>query len=361
MRFRKRPSTLAQKRVRPDVCGGGVRGRAGRGSGVIIPYNVDVPMARIPVANWILIGITCVIGTWGIFDEQTESVLVLFRGEKFSALQLIGNLFGHADFIHLIGNMVFLFVFGNAINAKLGHGWFLGLYFGIGIAESLVWLGIGTGPATLGASGAIMGIVGAFLALYPRNDVSVFYWFGMWWTGTVAVSSYWVILLYFSFDLIGLLLGGEGVNYIAHISGWMMGLAGMYVALKLGWVARERGEETILDAAGHHETAQAREEKLAREIARAIAATRGGGGVDLSRPAPRRVREEDLAPVELAPELEPPPGTGQGPAPGPGPRAKPAIIHDASAAHPLPRKDGAAKDRSGNTQKKTGSGDELIL
>jgi hypothetical protein len=202
-----------------------------------------------------------------------------------------------------------------------------------------------------------MGIVGAFLALYPRNDVSVFYWIGMWWTGTVQVSSYWVILLFFSFDLMGLLRGGEGVNYIAHISGWMMGLAGMCGALKLGWVTRDRGEETIVDAAGHHESAQARKDKTAREIARAIAATRRGGGVDLSRPAPRPVREEDLAPIELAPER----GAGTNQERRPVKNAKPAIIHDASAANPLPKKAAPPSPGGEGAEKRPGSGDELIL
>ena len=63
------------------------------------------------------------------------------------------DLFQHADWLHLFGNMLFLFVFGNAINAKLGHLGFLAFYLGIGACESLVWLVIGAGAeARLGAS-----------------------------------------------------------------------------------------------------------------------------------------------------------------------------------------------------------------
>src|SRR5947209_19825054 len=153
----------------------------------MIPLTVDVPMKRLPWANWGLILTTVVISlavpsataevtirSREVLTHYHYSPLVLQR-EGFAAYQFVTALFQHADLIHLFGNMLFLFVFGNAINAKLGHGGFLASYLGIGVLVHLVWLAVGGGEAYLGASGAIMGVCGMFLVLYPRNDVRVFW------------------------------------------------------------------------------------------------------------------------------------------------------------------------------------------
>ena len=76
--------------------------------------------------------------------------------------------------LHLLGNLLFLFTFGNAVNAKLGHLPFLALYFGSGAFAGLAWLLLGSRVPVLGASGAIMGITGAFLVLYPLNEISYY-------------------------------------------------------------------------------------------------------------------------------------------------------------------------------------------
>src|SRR5262249_9879509 len=127
----------------------------------MLPLTVDVPMKRLPWANWGLILVTVVVslavpavrGEHFIFAAEPArpefSPLVLQR-DRFAAYQLVTSLFQHAGFLHLFGNMVFLFVFGNAINAKLGHVGFLASYFGIGVLEGVVWLAVGHGPAGLG-------------------------------------------------------------------------------------------------------------------------------------------------------------------------------------------------------------------
>src|SRR5215207_6421198 len=145
----------------------------------MIPLTLDVPMKRVPWANWALLLATVVVSlavpyaehqhgglTPGGSVRQQYSPLVLQR-DRFAPYQLVTALFQHADLIHLFGNMLFLFVFGNAVNAKLGHAGFLAAYLGIGVLEGLAWLAVGAGSAVLGASGAIMGICGMFLVLYP--------------------------------------------------------------------------------------------------------------------------------------------------------------------------------------------------
>jgi membrane associated rhomboid family serine protease len=151
-------------------------------------------MKRIPWANWGLI-LTTIILSLVVPHVRVEPILIHFSEdgrpqislpkEKFSPLvlqrdhfavyQLVTALFQHAGFLHLFGNMLFLFVFGNPINAKLGHFFFLICYLVIGVLENLAWLVFGPESACLGASAAIMGLCGMFLVLYPRNDVKVFW------------------------------------------------------------------------------------------------------------------------------------------------------------------------------------------
>src|SRR5205823_6429966 len=148
---------------------------------------VDVPMARVPVANWVLIGVTSLvtIAVWvheartADRDDQEPEYPLALKPADFSPTQLVTYQFVHADILHLAGNMMFLFVFGNAVNAKLGHWQFVVIYLLLGVLAGAAFIPFAGGLPVLGASGAIMGIVGVFLVLFPRNDVQVFYWFGL--------------------------------------------------------------------------------------------------------------------------------------------------------------------------------------
>jgi membrane associated rhomboid family serine protease len=282
---------------------------------VLIPINVDVPMQRWPYANWALIGLTCILAVVYLSDPASgEGVFVLWSGGDFEPVQLIGSLFGHGDPLHLIGNMAFLFVFGNAIDAKLGHLPFLALYFGLGVLESLVWLALGDGSPTLGASGAIMGIVGVFLVLYPRNDVTCFYYFGPVFTGTFSVSSYWIILMYIAFDVVGLALAGEsGVNHLAHFAGAASGFAIAASLNAAGVIKSADGEETIIDLyRARHSPAPDPVRRAARSAPSAP-----------PPPVPRS-RPLDLGPIPLAGDEPPRPRSAPRPAPSSPPRQRPA-------------------------------------
>ncbi|MEW6252812.1 MAG: rhomboid family intramembrane serine protease [Planctomycetota bacterium] len=195
---------------------------------MLIPYSTDVPQDRQPIANWLLVGATVLISAAAIVSDQLDMANpLLLQRHAFSIPQLFTSLFLHDGFVHLLGNMVFLFCFGNAVNAKLGHALFVLAYLLLGALAGLAWLLMDTGTAALGASGAIMGIVGMYLVFYPRNDVAVFYFFWLFYfvrTGVFTVSSYWIILLYLLFDAWGLLLGDGGVAYVAHLAGAVAGI-----------------------------------------------------------------------------------------------------------------------------------------
>lgn len=219
---------------------------------MIFPYNVDVPMQRRPWANWGLILATAIIGFPCWSDPQhyileSDSYFLYLDREDFRWYQLIGNLFGHAGAGHLLGNLWVLFLYGNAVNAKIGHWQYLVLYFAIGIIDSAIWLMLGDEGITLGASGAVMGIIGAFVVLYPRNDVSIFYWLFIVKMGTFQVSAYIVIAIYVLMDFVGLLGGGGTVNHIAHLGGMGLGFGAMMALAAAGLVKPDAGEQTMLD------------------------------------------------------------------------------------------------------------------
>jgi membrane associated rhomboid family serine protease len=252
---------------------------------MIIPYHIDVAMDRVPFMNWILITFTCVVTfvAWGIDKKRTEidiapiisqstdwknpgsmeefdsswldsqAPFLSLQREHFAFYQLITHILVHNDMWHLAGNMLILFIFGNAINGKLGHLSFLGLYLIFGILAGLCWLLLDRGFAALGASGAIMGICGVYLVLYPKNEVSILWWFFIR-GGTIEIASYWLLLLWFVGDLIGCFAGGDGIAYVAHLGGAIAGFAvGLFLVVN-DWVESPAGEENLLQAWGLRES-----------------------------------------------------------------------------------------------------------
>ncbi|MEO1716986.1 MAG: rhomboid family intramembrane serine protease, partial [Planctomycetota bacterium] len=128
---------------------------------MIVPYSVDVPMERWPIANWCLMLATCAT-SFVAFPAMTggapiESWMLYGADPWDSELAVLGSVMTHADLSHLVGNMIFLFVFGNAVNAKLGHSMFIALYFIFGAISSVASAMFSDVPG-LGASGAIAGI-----------------------------------------------------------------------------------------------------------------------------------------------------------------------------------------------------------
>jgi membrane associated rhomboid family serine protease len=261
---------------------------------MLIPYSVDVPMERWPFTNWALIAITCVISIgilidpprsdrWTVekdapgapviervFLDELEGVSSLALNPRhFSFLQLFTCVFVHGDLFHLIGNMIFLFVFGNAVNAKMGHIPFLLSYFLLGALASCAWLLLGNGQPAVGASGAIMGIVGLFLVFFPRNDVTILYWFSFYFSGTFDLSSMWIILSYLAGDLFGSLTagGGGGVAYVAHLGGALGGIACGVAAIQLGWFAATPYEVNLLQLLGWQEKTPRKKKKKKRRVA----------------------------------------------------------------------------------------------
>jgi len=209
---------------------------------LLVPYHVDVPMRCVPWANWVLLAVTVLCYPLGFSAGADE--LILGRG----SLGYVGHMFLHADVLHLLMNMVFLWVFGNAVCAKLGNLVYPVVYVGLGVAAGFVAQLADPRPA-VGASGAINGVVGLFVVWYLLNDISCgyVYWFlSLAGVGTYSVSSYWMVLLWAAFDVWGAVRGGGNIGYYAHLGGFATGFVLAVVLLKIGLIEMERGERSLL-------------------------------------------------------------------------------------------------------------------
>ncbi len=143
---------------------------------------------------------------------------------------LMTSMFLHGGWMHLIGNMMYLWIFGNNIEDVMGHGRFLVFYGLCGIAAALSHAT--TDPLSVipmvGASGAISGILGAYLLLYPRAKVLVLIPLGFF-SQMIYVPAAVVLGLWFVMQVVsgGMSLGAEGggVAFFAHIGGFLAGMA----------------------------------------------------------------------------------------------------------------------------------------
>ena len=144
-------------------------------------------------------------------------------------ITLITSMFMHGGFAHILGNMLYLFMFGDNIEDRLGHGRYAVFYLLTGVLASLAHvfttaaLGGNTMVPSLGASGAISAVLGAYLVLFPKKRVYVILIRFVTAVPAIVAIGIWIV-----FQLVrglGALGGGAGVAYAAHIGGFIAGLA----------------------------------------------------------------------------------------------------------------------------------------
>ena len=139
-------------------------------------------------------------------------------------LTLLSSMFMHGDLLHLGGNMVFLWVFGDNVEHRAGPILFLAAYLGAGLVGSLAQIMSDTGSAipTLGASGAISGVLGAYLVLFPGNRVTVFMFRFVTQVPALVAIGIWIAFQIFA--NFATPTGAGGVAYLAHIGGFAAGV-----------------------------------------------------------------------------------------------------------------------------------------
>jgi membrane associated rhomboid family serine protease len=143
---------------------------------------------------------------------------------------LISSIFSHGSWMHLIGNMWFLWIFGNNVEDAMGSGRFFVFYMLCGIAASFAQIAADTTSAVpmVGASGAIGGVMGAYIVLYPKVHVHMFFLFRTFAIPAILMLGYWIIMqLVGGFNSIGSSNGG--VAFWAHIGGFIAGMGFIFL------------------------------------------------------------------------------------------------------------------------------------
>ncbi len=190
-----------------------------------------MPVATISllVANLLIFALT--VSPLLEIRPEVADAFALSRSNA-SLVTLITHLFLHQNVLHVLGNMWFLYIFGFAVEGRLRAGRFLAIYFGSGIFASLLqlWIFGGSGAYLAGASGAIMGVLGAALYLFPHGQVQFIWGFGpsRWQMSTWNMM--FVAAYYLGLDLLFIFLGGftSGVAHLAHIAGAAIGFGICY-------------------------------------------------------------------------------------------------------------------------------------
>lgn len=204
----------------------------------LLPLRVNVLFPRVPTANYCII-ILCtfcfILQQSGLISEQAYGYLL--NNSWSNILGFFTSAFLHADWAHFIFNMLYLWIFGNAVNSKLGNKKYLILYTAATLTSSLGHLILSDVPA-LGASGAINGVIGFYFALYLNNYITIFWFFFFIYLrfGIKEVSSKWIIIFWLLSDIIGAYFGWGNTAYGAHLGGFVGGFILAILFLKQHWV-----------------------------------------------------------------------------------------------------------------------------
>jgi len=213
----------------------------------MIPLKDDIPSYKTPVVTISLIFVNCVIfflqlslGHKGFESSVTKFGAVSFEITHFweatpnlsfvPISSLFSSMFVHGGLFHLLGNMLYLWIFGDNVEDRLGHTKFLLFYITCGLIASFSY--IVTAPNStipmVGASGAISGVLGAYLLKFPRARILTLIFLGFF-VRMVRIRAFFVLGFWFLLQLANGLpsLGAEaigGVAWFAHIGGFLGGM-----------------------------------------------------------------------------------------------------------------------------------------
>ncbi len=212
----------------------------------MIPLKDDIPSGRFPIITWILI-----VANIGIFIYE-KLVGLPYIVQKYGCIpfeiihgvdlppyvdtpiyvNIITSMFLHGSWLHLIFNMLFLFVFGDNVEDWFGHFKFLFLYIICGLAGALsqIIASINSRIPMVGASGAIAGVMGSYLVLYPRAKILTIFPFFIF-IRIILLPAWFYLGYWIALQVLGSMFTPAytaGVAFLAHLGGFF---AGMFITL----------------------------------------------------------------------------------------------------------------------------------
>lgn len=214
----------------------------------MFPFKDNIPTLRFPLVTVSLVVANVAVFLYGLTltPAQTsvfysEYGMIPYRisgggswhlqGDPSVYLPLLTSMFIHAGWLHIAGNMLFLWIFGNNIEDSMGRLRFIVFYLMCGLFASFAQIAVEplSRIPNVGASGAIAGVLGAYLLLFPRAKVTTLVFLGIFIT-VIELPAIIVLLFWFAFQLLSGAIGltdagsGDGVAYFAHIGGFVAGL-----------------------------------------------------------------------------------------------------------------------------------------
>ncbi|MFI4912015.1 MAG: rhomboid family intramembrane serine protease [Sedimentisphaeraceae bacterium JB056] len=218
----------------------------------MIPIKTDLRLKRTPYANYALIAVNVFIFliTFAPHPVKYEIKIVteplkdwaqtfILNSARPQLWQFVTYGFLHSSYQHIIGNMFFLYLFGNNVNDRLGNTGYISFYI-----AGCIFAGIGYSllhdTPVLGASGAVSAVTGAYLVLYPRSVITILYWFVI--IGTIDVPAIWFILLKMVLidNVIQARYMSAPIAYDAHLAGYAFGFITPMVLLWTGLLQRSK-------------------------------------------------------------------------------------------------------------------------
>ncbi len=222
----------------------------------MIPLRDENPSGSTPIATWVLIAINVAaflyeillgpdlrafIMNWGFVPLRLANAVGAGAEPLPPVLAtLFSSMFLHGGWAHLAGNMWYLWIFGDNIEDRLGRGRYIAFYLAAGIASVLVHFAAhpGSGAPTVGASGAIAGVLGAYMRAFPRARVITlipfFPFFQVTALPAIVVLGLWFVIQFFSGALALAWSRVGGVAWWAHIGGFAFGYLGMMLFVPRG-------------------------------------------------------------------------------------------------------------------------------
>lgn len=211
----------------------------------MIPLRDNAGASRLSPANLLLIAanfavffyelrlgprLTPFFYQYGMVAVRLTAPGLPHAGVLWPPLTLVTSMFLHGGWLHILGNMLFLFIFGPAVEKSLGHLRFLLFYLGGGVAAGLVtvWMDPSSAVPVIGASGAIAAILGAYFVLYPRARILTLLPLFIL-VEVIEVPAVFYLMLWFAWQLYAGLHSSHGsmggVAWWAHVGGFLIGLA----------------------------------------------------------------------------------------------------------------------------------------
>jgi membrane associated rhomboid family serine protease len=206
----------------------------------MIPLRDVIPSRSTPYITLTIIVLNAL--AWLVEISLPREVLPVFLQvygvvpADFHGSTLISSMFLHGSWSHIIGNMWYLWIFGDNIEDRLGHGRFIVFYLLCGIAAAVGHIVVDPNSTlpTIGASGAIAGVMGAYFVLYPQSRVlTLVPWIFLQIVEMPAIVllGFWFLMQLFSAGAIAVTTSthGGGIAFSAHVAGFVMGVLAVFV------------------------------------------------------------------------------------------------------------------------------------